>query len=61
MLKKEYRYSPLTGVDSGTKDEYGVTDAQAAFDWATVDPQVLEQGSAIRRGPVVYTLLICRL
>ena len=42
VLKKEYRYSPPTDIDGEEKDEWGVTDAQAAFSWDTnVEPQVL--------------------
>ena len=42
MLKKEYRYLPSAGIDNEKKDEWGVTDAQAAFSWVTnVDEQVL--------------------
>ena len=33
MLKKEYKYIPPTGVDDEKKDQWGVTDAQAAFSW----------------------------
>jgi template-activating factor I len=41
VLKKEYRYLPKAGVDDEKKDEWGVTDAQAAFSWDTnVDAQV---------------------
>ena len=43
VLKKEYRYSPLINVDGEKKDEWGITDAQAAFSWdVNVEPQVLE-------------------
>ena len=42
VLKKEYRYHPKAGVDDEKKDEWGVTDAQAAFSWdINVDAQVL--------------------
>jgi len=40
VLKKEYRYSPTQGVDAETRDEWGITDAQAAFSWdVNVEPQ----------------------
>ena len=43
VLKKEYRYSPSTDVDGERKDEWGITDAQAAFSWdKNVEPLVLE-------------------
>jgi len=39
-LKKEYRYIPSAGLDDEEKDEWGVTDAKAAFSWdANVEPQ----------------------
>lgn len=41
-MKKEYRYIPSAGVDDEKPDEWGVTDAQAAFSWdVNVQPQVL--------------------
>lgn len=44
VLKKEYRYSPSIDVDGEKKDEWGITDAQAAFSWdVNVEPQVLER------------------
>ena len=43
MLKKEYRHSPSIDVEGEEKDEWGITDVQAAFSWdVNVDPQVLE-------------------
>lgn len=42
VLKKEYRHSPSPNIDCEKKDEWGITDAQAAFGWdANVEPQVL--------------------
>ena len=44
VLKKEYRHSPMAEVDGGIKDEYGITNAQAAFSWDLhVEPQVLRR------------------
>ena len=41
VLKKEYRYIPPAGASDENKDEWGVTDAQAAFNWdMCVEPQV---------------------
>jgi len=40
VLKKEYKYSPSPNVDGERKDEWGITDAQAAFSWdVNVEPQ----------------------
>ena len=42
VLRKQYGYDPPTNVDDEKKDEWGVTDAQAAFSWdVNVAPQVL--------------------
>jgi len=42
VLKKEYRYLKPAGADDKKKDEWGVTEAQAAFSWDTnTDPQVI--------------------
>ena len=49
VLKKEYRYSPSGRDDDEKKDEYGITDAQAAFSWDfNVESQVLGWISTIR-------------
>ena len=49
VLKKEYRYLPAGGADGEKKDEYGITDAQAAFSWdVNVDPQVLGRVFTLR-------------
>jgi len=43
VLKKEYRHSPSTEADGEMKDEWGVTDAQAAFSWdMDVEPQAIK-------------------
>jgi len=43
VLKKEYRYSPSTHIDGEKKDEWGITDAQAAFSWdVNVEPQAIK-------------------
>jgi len=42
VLKKEYRYDPPSDVDGEKEDEWGVTDAQAAFGWdVNVKPQAI--------------------
>lgn len=46
----------MAEVDGGIKDEYGITDAQAAFSWDLhVEPQVLRR-MAINRHKL-FTLL----
>ena len=51
VLKKVYGYSPPTNVDGEKKDEYGITDAQAAFSWdSNVEPQVLRRVSTSPHG-----------
>lgn len=43
VLKKEYRYLKPAGADDKKKDEWGVTEAQAAFSWDTnTDPQAIK-------------------
>ena len=51
VLKKVYGYSPPTDVDGEKRDEYGITDAQAAFSWdLNVEPQVIGRVSTGRHG-----------
>lgn len=60
VLKKEYRYIHLTDVDGEKKDEWGITDAQAAFSWdANVEPQVLER-IPDSLPQVIHILSFCR-
>lgn len=46
VLRKEYRYAPLKGIDDEKRDDWNVTDAQAAFSWdVNVEPKVPEHDS----------------
>ena len=61
VLKKVYKYTLPTNVDGEKKDEYGITDAQAAFSWdSNVEPQVLRRVS-YELPQVVHPLSLCRL
>ena len=57
VLKKVYAYSPPDA--DGETDEYGITDAQAAFSWDTnVKPQVLRRVFTSCHGPLTPSCFV---